>query len=183
MNIAEQMADVRRGLENAEASIARFADSVSDDAWTRRTPSGGWSPAECITHLTMTTDSYLTLFADAQKRVPTGAAQPRSYGRGLGGRLLEWILEPPYRARSKTIAAFVPNSNAPKSETMASFIRSQKALYAWMKSVEAMPLDQMVITSPFNEHLKYNAYAALRVIAAHQRRHLWQAERTVKGVA
>lgn len=183
MNVAEQLAEVRRGLETAESNIVKFADSVSDDVWTKRTPAGGWSPAECITHLTMTTDSYLKLFADAQARVPAGATQPASYGRGIGGRLLEWILEPPYRTRSKTIAEFVPNANAPKHESMASFRRSQKELLAWMKSVESIPLDRVIVTSPFNANLKYNAYAALRVIAAHQRRHLWQAERAAKGIA
>lgn len=182
MNVSEQIAEVHRGLESAESGIVRFADSVSDEVWTRRPPGGGWSAAECITHLTMTTDSYLKLFSAAQAGVPKGATLPARYGRGFGGRVLEWILEPPYRTRSKTIAEFVPNSNAPKNETIASFTRSQKALLAWMKSVEAVPLDQMMITSPFNKNLKYNAYAALRVMAAHQRRHLWQAERAAQGI-
>jgi hypothetical protein len=182
MNVVEQIAEVRRGLEEAESSIVRFADSVTDEAWIKRPPSGGWSPAECITHLTMTTDSYLKLFADAEARVRKDAALPPRFGRGVGGGLLEWILEPPYRTRSKTLAAFVPNSRAPKVETMSSFVRSQKALYAWIDSVASMPLHQMMITSPFNKRLKYNAYSALRIIAAHQRRHLWQAERAARGI-
>jgi hypothetical protein len=182
MNIGDQLAEVRRGLENAEANIVRFADSVGEEAWTRRPPNGGWSAAECITHLTMTTDSYLKLLSDARARVPSDAALPAKYSRGFGGRLLEWILEPPYRARVKTIAGFVPNSNAPKSETMGAFTRSQKALLSWMKAVESVPLDQVIVTSPFNKRVRYNAYAVLRIIAAHQRRHLWQAERAVKGI-
>ena len=182
MNAREQLAEVRRGLENAESGIVRFSGTVTDDTWTKRPPSGGWSAAECIAHLTMTTDSYLDLFAAAQAKVPKGAAVPAKYGRGIGGRLLEWILEPPARGRSKTIAAFVPKSNAPKSETIEAFTRSQQALLSWVKSVESLPLSKMTITSPFNKRLKYNAYAALRVIAAHQRRHLWQAERAAKGI-
>jgi hypothetical protein len=96
--------------------------------------------------------------------------------------MLEWVLEPPYRMRSKTIAAFVPNADAPKGETIAAFRRSQKALLGWMSSVESLPMDQMIVASPFNAGLRYNAYAALRVMAAHQRRHLWQAERAARGV-
>jgi hypothetical protein len=183
MSAREQVAEVRRGLEEAESSIVRFADSVGDDVWTKRPPSGGWSPAECIAHLTMTTDSYLQLFSEAEARVRKDAALPSRYGRGVGGGLLEWILEPPYRTRSKTLAEFVPHSRAPKFETMSAFQKSQKALYAWIDSVASMPLDQMVVTSPFNKRLKYNAYSALRIIAAHQRRHLWQAERAAKGIS
>jgi hypothetical protein len=183
MSVSEQVADVRRGLEAAEAGIVRFADSVSDEVWMKRSAKGGWSPAECVAHLTMTTDSYLKLFTDAQAAVPNGAPLPARYGRGFGGAMLEWILEPPYRVRSKTVAGFVPHANAPKQETVAAFRRSQKQLLDWMQSIENVPLNRMSITSPFNRNLRYNAYAALRVIAAHQRRHLWQAERTARGIA
>jgi DinB superfamily len=182
MSTAEQLAEVRRGLELAESGIVRFSDSVSDEVWTKRPPSGGWSAAECIAHLTMTTDAYLDLFAAARKTVPGSATLPPKYGRGIGGRLLEWMLEPPARGKSKTLAAFVPAASAPKSTMIAEFTRSQKALLVWMKSVESVPLDKMIITSPFNSRLKYNAYATLRVIAAHQRRHLWQAERAARGI-
>jgi hypothetical protein len=182
MNTDEQIAEVRRGLENAEAGIVRLADSVRDDVWSRRPPGGGWSPAECVTHLTMTTDSYLKLLLDAQGRVPHGAVFPEKYTRGVGAALLEWILEPPYRAKAKTIAAFVPNSSAPKAETVDAFRKSQRALYDWMASAASVPLNSIRVTSPFNASLRYNAYAALRVIAAHQRRHLWQAERASNGI-
>jgi hypothetical protein len=183
MNVAEQLAEVRRWLEDAESGIARLADSASDADWTRRPPGGGWSAAECVTHLTMTNVSYLGLFAEARSRVPAGAPVPASYGRGIGGRALEWFLEPPYRARAKTIAEFVPKSDAPRTETIAQFRRSQQDLYDWIRSVEQVPLDTMMITSPFNAHLSYNAYAALRIIAAHERRHLWQAQRALQGIS
>jgi hypothetical protein len=182
MTPGEQLAEVRRGLERVESGIVQLAESASEDAWTRRPPGGGWSAAECVTHLTLTTDSYLRLFAQARAKVPAGAALPSSYGRGIGGRLLEWILEPPARGKSKTIAEFVPASDAPKSETIASFTRSQRALLDWITSAEDVPMNQMTITSPFNSRLRYNAYAALRVIAAHQRRHLWQAGRAIQGI-
>jgi hypothetical protein len=30
--------------------------------------------------------------------------------------------------------------------------------------------------SPFNANVRYSVYSAFRIIAAHERRHLWQAE-------
>ena len=41
--------------------------------------------------------------------------------------------------------------------------------------------DKVKLVSPFNARLKYNALAAFRILAAHQRRHLWQAERALES--
>ena len=38
-------------------------------------------------------------------------------------------------------------------------------------------LNRLKIVSPFGARLSYNVYSAFRVLAAHERRHVWQAER------
>jgi hypothetical protein len=40
-----------------------------------------------------------------------------------------------------------------------------------------LALDRQPVVSAFNARLRYNLYAAFCVLTAHQRRHLWQAER------
>ncbi len=42
---------------------------------------------------------------------------------------------------------------------------------------EGLALDQYLIASPFAKNMRYNLYSALVLIAVHERRHLWQAER------
>jgi hypothetical protein len=179
---AQQVDAVEDDLRDVDAHIAKLAASVSDEQWTRRPPSGGWSAAECIAHLTLTTVSYVPLLAAAQTQIPRGGRVPQRYRRGFAGMMLEYVLEPPSRARSKTIAAFIPGAAAPKEQTVSEFSRSQRELLAWIDSARALPLDRMMIASPFNARLRYNAYAALRVIAAHQRRHYWQADRALRGI-
>src|SRR6185436_8738723 len=116
--------------------------------------------------LTITTDHYLPLLNAAQATVPAGTPLPRKYGKGFGGGLLAWILEPPGRVKSKTIPAFIPEAAAPKADTVAAFTKSQAALLAWIDGAEHVALDKTSITSPFNEKLKYNAYSALCVMTA-----------------
>jgi hypothetical protein len=148
------------------------------------TARGGWAAAECIAHLTLTTDAYLPMLETARRSVSPGSRLPKKYPMGIGGRLLWWLLKPPARAgsRTRTLPAFIPEAAAPKADTMASFVASQDALLAWIESARELPMDAMVLTSPFNEKMRYNAYAALRVIAVHQARHLWQAERAARGI-
>lgn len=185
MSVAGQLDGIRAELRAAQAGIAALAAKTSDDAWTRRPKSGGWSAAECIAHLTMTSDVYLELFDaadDAAHDAHDAPTLPARYRMGFGAWLLAKFLEPPGRFRSRTIPAFIPDAAAPKASTVASFAMSQDALLRWIDSHSTRPLNAMLITSPFNARMKYNAYAALRVIAAHQRRHFWQAERAARGV-
>ena len=184
MNVAQQLEAVRAELRDAQSQVAGLAGRVSDDVFTRRPKSGGWSASECIAHLTLTTEGYIPLLSAARRAIPEGAQVPSAYRMGFAAWLLWWILLPPARgySRSRTLPAFVPGPAAPKAGTIAAFSRSQDALLAWTASVERVPLDRVIVTSPFNEKMKYNAYGALRVIAVHQRRHIWQAERATRGI-
>lgn len=180
--VAEQVERVTSELRDAQKAVAALGAATTDAQWTARPQSGGWSAAECIVHLTMTTDSYLPLLEAAMAKVPGGATTPARYKMGLGGWLLAKFLEPPARLRSKTIPAFMPAAEAPKSATLAAFAMRQAELLNWIERSAGRPLNQAMLTSPFNERLKYNAYTALCVTAAHQRRHIWQAERATRGI-
>jgi hypothetical protein len=43
--------------------------------------------------------------------------------------------------------------------------------------MDGLDVTTIRVTSPFNASLRYSAYSALHILAAHERRHLWQAER------
>ena len=87
---------------------------------------------------------------------------------------------PPSRARRRHRANSCRGGRA-KSERSPSSNQAERS-FSGITRAEAVPLNRVMLTSPFNERLKYNAYAALRVLAAHQRRHIWQAERALRGI-
>jgi hypothetical protein len=169
-------------LRDGQAAVERLAESAGDAAWITRPKSGGWSASECIAHLTLTTDAYLPLLDEALARVPAGAPLPARYRAGVVAWLLAKTLEPPARGRTRTSPRFVPGGIAPRDESVAEFTKSQNALLAWLDGAAGVPLSLVTIASPFAKRIRYNAYAAYRVLAAHQRRHLWQAERAVRGI-
>ena len=43
-------------------------------------------------------------------------------------------------------------------------------------------LEKATITSPFSKRMRYNAYSCFQVLAARERRHLWQAEQALAGL-
>ncbi len=61
-------------------------------------------------------------------------------------------------------------------ETLERFDYLQQELQVRIDRSAGLALDRLRLVSPFDARVKYNLYATFCIIAAHQRRHLWQAE-------
>lgn len=173
-----QLQEVAEELLAALDRLHALRDAVPSEAWARRPDPARWSVAECVAHLNLTTAAYLPLLDSAlaeARRLDRPA--PRRYRRGLAGWLLWAIMGPAVRVRTRTIAAFIPESAADRDELVAEFERLQERLMAMVRSASGLPIQAVTITSPFDPRLRYNLFACLGILARHQHRHLWQAER------
>ncbi|HEY6853216.1 MAG TPA: DinB family protein [Gemmatimonadales bacterium] len=170
-----QLAVIADELAAASARAKRLIDALDEARFHARRDATRWSPAECVAHLTLTTQAYLPLLDAALARGAMAARVPR-YRRDLPGWLLSTTLEPPVRFRMKTLAAFVPASTGSRAEVSADFARGQAELVRRLEKASGLDLNQLKIVSPFSSRLSYNVYSAFRILAAHERRHLWQAE-------
>jgi hypothetical protein len=176
-----QLADIVRQLTEARARVRHY--STVNQAQFLKSPSDhAWSAAQCIQHLSLTTLTYLPIFDNAlesgpQERVSTD----HRYRADLIGRLLAWFLEPPFRTKTKTTQSFDPIAVAGKAAVIAEFEDSQNNLTTRVERCEGRALERIKVASPFNARAKYNFYSALLVLTAHQRRHLWQADRALEA--
>lgn len=91
-------------------------------------------------------------------------------------RLLRWLLEPPARLKMPTPERFQPVAIDDPGRVIPDFVGSQAQLLERLTRGEGLALDQYRIVSPFAKSVRYNLYSAFVMIAAHERRHLWQAE-------
>jgi len=67
-------------------------------------------------------------------------------------------------------------------ETVRAFEELNARLDGQLSRGRGLGLDKAMIKSPFSETMKYNVYSAFVLIAAHNRRHLWQAANALKAV-
>lgn len=148
--------------------------------FTRRPSAQSWSAAECVRHLSLTTKSYLPMIDEALAGPAAGTVPPgHRYRADLIGRLLAWLQEPPFRTRTRTTQAFTPIAVGSPLDVIAEFETLQSALIARVEACEGHDLERARLVSPFNARVKYNLYAAMLILAAHERRHLWQADRAL----
>lgn len=153
---------------------AAMTSLSADQSFHARPYPGAWSASDCIQHLSLTTRAYLPLI-DPLLRAG-GSPFTGRYRRDLLGTLLCWAIEPPPRMKSKTGAAFVPSGEMAKETIMGEFAALQRELEYRIEKANGLNLNRLRIVSPFNQRVTYNLYSGFRILLAHQRRHLFQAE-------
>lgn len=161
----------------AGARLHRLAETVDESGWSRRPSPGSWSIDECVGHLVLTNERYIPVLVEAIDAAPVMSDPPPPLRQDLAGRALRWMMEPPVRFKLPTSPVFQPPSSAGRPATLARFESVQARLTDLIREMDGLDVSRVRITSPFNNKLRYSAYSALRIIVAHERRHLWQAER------
>ena len=106
----------------------------------------------------------------------------RALRTGVLTRLFIRNLEPPYRLRFKVLSPLAPRRLDFKSAWVA-FEQSQAQLAKTIQFAIGLAVDEVRVESPVYARFSYNVYGALRMLAAHERRHLWQIEQILKAHA
>jgi hypothetical protein len=180
--VQAQLAALLELYRTATVRLHQLRSAVSDAHWTERPGSGGWSVAECVAHLNLTSAALAPRVEGALEAARTlGPARGR-YRRDPMGWLLCKVLPPPVRFKLPSTASFIPESLTPPSELVAEFERHQAEFVRVIRESEGLRIDQVRVTSPFNARAQYNLYAALTIIPLHQHRHLWQGEEVWKSI-
>ncbi len=179
MDRAEQLARIQAELAEAARRAHEVAAPFEDERWGARPARDQWSVAECLIHLNMTSRAFLPLIKDAIGKSPDRVLISRTpYRLDFVGRLL-WLAAT-VQLPIKTTGALVPPRAQPKDAVLSEFHTLQNQLMGCLAAAEGLDLGTVRIVSPFDARLKYNLYSCLRLIPAHQRQHLRQAERVVQ---
>ena len=172
--------EVEKELNEATRRAWALVHSTDGRLFTVRPAPSSWSAAECLSHLSISTDLFLpvlqTALEDARRK---GLVSERPPAMDVLGRILRWFLEPPIRQRVRTSAPFVPRSVRAKADAFGEFASLQSKLTEVINAARGVDLRRVKIVSPFDKRVRYNVYSAFRIVVAHQRRHLWQAEQAV----
>ncbi len=142
---------------------------------------GSWSVAGCLQHLNITGDAYFPVWQQV-----IAAAGPRKtelnapYRTDFWGRLLSWILEPPARIRSKTPLPFEPGDCNQLAPVLDGFLDRQQRIIAALHRCRGRAIDRVKMASPIDRRIRYSIWSSFIINAAHQRRHLWQAQQAIE---
>ena len=176
----DDVAALERAFEAAEHDARALVNGLSDAHGTWRAQPGSWSVAECLDHLATANRIYLQAMRPAAARALTEGRRRRGPVRpGIIGGWFVRSLEPPVRKfRKMTAPAKIrPRPSPPLGDAMDKFVASHQDVVTFLRQYAEIDLAGVRFPNPFITGLRFSLATGLHVLAAHERRHLWQAWR------
>lgn len=176
--LSSDLRNLLDALDAAERDARALKDGLTSSQGAWRESPGSWSVAECLDHLATANRVYLAAMEPS-------AAQARSAGsrrRGpaqpgvLGGWFVRF-LEPPVKRKGKAPRKIRPRTGPALDDAFTSFLATQNDVRAFVRTYGEIDLARVRFPNPFIRGLRLSLATGLHVIAAHERRHLWQAWR------
>lgn len=175
----DDTAQLRRELEEITGKIRSLVETLDDEQLHRRPTPHSWSVAECVEHLSVTADKYVKRARRAIDVGPPPAAG-RVGKRSLIARMFIGLLEPPSKIRMPAPPPLAPQAALPRVELLAHFDSSHGALLGIIDETDTIDRTRLKVMSPASKYVKFSVYDMFPILAAHARRHLWQAERAAR---
>ena len=173
----EDLVRLGAAYDAAAADARALVSGLGEALGTWRAAPESWTVAECLDHLAAGNRVYLEAMrppaerAIAEGRLRRGPARP-----GLIGGWFARSLEPPARPwfRTKAPRKIRPRVSPPLGDAAAAFLGSQEDLQAFLRQFAPLDLSGVTFPNPFIGGIRFSLATGLHVLAAHQRRHLWQ---------
>ena len=181
--LAPEVDDFRRQFETLAAEGDALVAPLTDAQLHWRPESGAWSVAQCIEHLNVTARLYLPFLDEGiAEAIRRGLYGPGPYHYNWIGRLIAWSQEPPPRFRTRAPRTLQPVPERPRQELMAAF-RAYKVQYIdRLRQANGVDLARARVRSPAPYWLWLPLGSGFALMAAHERRHLWQARQIIRDL-
>jgi hypothetical protein len=177
---APELTSIAEELRSAAAGYRGLVNSMTAEDLNRRPATGRWSVADCLAHVTRSNREYLTPMRDALERADYS---PKRIFRQtfLGGWMVR-KLEPPVKRKLRSPKRFHPPTAVQhdRATLLSDFEEVQRELLAFLATAASHDLSRVKLSSPASRLLRMNLWDAFRILAAHERRHLWQARNVAK---
>jgi hypothetical protein len=177
-----ELEDYARQIDSVNAEARALFDSHSPVELTRPAPSGGWSAAECLDHVAITAEKYIPVIRQAlEEGRANGLTGEGPFRYGFLARTFLWALEPPVRMRVKAPATFAPRPQPDPAAALATYLAQHAELQKVLLLADGLDLAAIRVTSPASDKIKFPVGAAIGILTAHARRHLWQARKALSA--
>jgi hypothetical protein len=173
--LSSELAELDRQFSAAKTEASSLVSGLELPQFNWRPSPHSWSIAQCLMHLNIVGDRYVHVLETtlAEAKAQGGTAQgPFGYG-WLG----KWILkntEPPPTRKSKAPRSTRPTDDQPVKAVLPTFVHLQGQLAAQLEEANGLDLARIKVPAP-GLPFKFNLHLTFAWIAAHERRHLWQA--------
>jgi hypothetical protein len=175
--------DVLNQIDTLDRAADTLVTPLSDEQFHWQPEQGrAWSIALCIEHLATANRVYAE-----PMRAAMDAARSRNLKRKgsikstVFGRMFASSMEPPVKRRMKAPAKILPPSNGTRTDILKRYHDAHASIRRMILESADIDANRATFTNPFISLVRVRVGTAFHIIAAHDRRHLWQAEQVLKA--
>jgi hypothetical protein len=183
LSLAPDVDAFRLQFEQISAEADTLLAPLTDEQFARQPSPDVWSIAQCVDHLNATARAYLPLIdeaiADAIRR---GLYAEGPFRYNWIGRFMVWSTEPPPKFKTTGPRSFQPAPARARNEIMAAFRAYQVQFVDRLRQANGLDLARARVTSPASRWLRLPLGSGFALMAAHERRHLWQVRKLIKDL-
>jgi hypothetical protein len=178
--MGDDIAALARAFSANEQDARALVNGLSETQGTWRAHPGSWSVAECLDHLATANRVYLgAMQPPAERALAEGRHRRGPAIPGLFGGWFVRSLEPPVKTlfKMKAPRKIRPRPSPPLVHALDQFLASQREVAMFLEKYSSIDLAGVAFPNPFIRGIRFSLATGLHVLAAHERRHLWQAWR------
>ena len=176
--LAPELDDLRRQFDAIASGIDLLIGPLRDDQFTWQPAPGVWSIAHTVDHLNASARHYLPVLDEGiSEAIRRGVYGEGPFRYAWLGRVLVYATEPPPRVRFKAQQKVQPPVGRSRHEVMAAIRAYQVQFVDRLRQANGLDLARARVGSPVYTWLRVSLGSGFALMAAHERRHLWQARR------
>jgi hypothetical protein len=137
---------------------------------------GSWSVGQCLEHLCITNEAYLTPISAALKEKPDSPVEQITPG-WFGRWFIRSFVEPSPNGKRVTAPRKIRPAARVDLAVLNRFLSSNKSCRELIVRTRDKDINRIRFWNPIVPGVRFTAGTGLEIIAGHERRHLMQAER------
>ena len=167
-------------LDAADARVRALFTGISEEQLNWHPQPGAWSVGQCLEHLCITNELYLSSMSPSLTGRPPGMVKEIELGW-----FARWFITSFVEPSSNTKKARAPKKIVPGSRVELSildrFLRSNENACEMIRSASGYDVNRIRFKNPFLPLVRFTVGTGLEAMCKHERRHLLQAERVANS--
>lgn len=179
--VPEDLVSILDGLEKAETKARQLVESLTDIQLNWQASVGKtWSIAQYLDHLAKTNTFYTEAMRCAMRKTPLGKRTRLGPIRpGWLERQLIMSMDAPARKKFSAPKTVIPADFRTVEEVLAAFRASHQEMRSLIAECGDVDLNRLRFKSRFVWAARFTVGTGFLLMAAHERRHLWQAKQVL----
>jgi hypothetical protein len=174
-DLVEELHDYYEQIENIQEDAQELTAPLSDAQFNWRPSPKQWSISECLAHLNVTAGLDLPVIeAGIERGRAAGMTGQGPFRYGFFSRWFVGFMDAPPKFRVRAPKVYQPQAGLLKHQVVPEFLSLRGRMLELVVEANGLDLAAIKVRSPAGP-VKFGLGQRLALLAAHDRRHLWQA--------